>query len=61
MKGGRMLSDTPLQKQEQSDPKGGLAEMAGGWPGSEDVVHAVNETTRSLSRQWVELGDDGAC
>jgi prevent-host-death family protein len=40
-----------LERLRAAGPEGGLASIAGGWKGSEDVVEAIHRTKRSRPRR----------
>lgn len=40
-----------LERLRKAGPEGGLASIAGGWEGSEELVRLIEQTPRSLPRQ----------
>ncbi len=44
-----------LERLRAAGPAGGLAGVAGGWPGSEDLVRALETRRRSASRRGPRL------
>ncbi len=40
-----------LQRLRAAGPEGGLASLAGGWPGSDELVREVRQVRRSLPRK----------
>lgn len=39
-----------LERLRKAGPQGGLASLAGGWEGSEEMVHHIEQSTRTESR-----------
>jgi prevent-host-death family protein len=44
-----------LQRLKAAGPEGGLASLAGGWPGSEELVQRIRELRRSRPRKAPQL------
>ena len=44
-----------LKRLRAAGPEGGLASLAGGWEGSEDLIRAIEESPRRGRRQGPEL------
>ena len=44
-----------LQRLRKAGPEGGLASLAGGWEGSEELVQVLDESVRFGGRDDVEL------
>lgn len=44
-----------LERLRRAGPQRGLASLAGGWDGSEELVHRIAESARSQPRQTVTL------
>ena len=44
-----------LERLRRAGPQGGLASLAGGWDGSEELVHQIEESARSEVRSSASL------
>ena len=44
-----------LERLRRAGPQGGLASLAGGWDGSEELVHHIEESARSEVRSLSSL------
>ena len=44
-----------LERLKKAGPEGGLASLAGGWEGSDELVQVLNESVRFGRRAGVEL------